>query len=836
MTPVQRLVLIDGHSILYRSFFAFIRNPLRNSRGENTSAPFGFANTVRKVLKELRPDLCAVVFDSPEKTFRDELFAGYKAQRPPAPKELTACLPVVKEMVRAWGMEVFEVPGVEADDVIGTIAELGKRRGLEVVVVSSDKDMLQLVNDQIRVYDPWKETLFGPAEVKEKLGVGPERVADFLALTGDASDNIPGVPGIGPKRALDILKKFKTLTEASEADARLKSAAEALQLSRRLALIRRDARVDVRWEKLKLREPDRNRLVEIYRQLEFSSLLAEFAERQEGQEIAVRVVSAGNGVELRRLQGSRCLGICYEPGQGLWVSGDGETALLLAGDAPEATRWALEAEGPVRCGFEIKEVVKALRRQGFDIRGEVFDLGIGAWLIDPNRKRFGVSDVTASILGRPSDPRTGGERAALFYRIYQALLPQIQALGLAQVARGLEMPLIFVLAGMEERGVKVDLTALSELEETLKDGKAQVEKQIYDCAGIVFNVNSPKQLAEVLFGRLKLPRGRRTKTGYSTSSDVLEGLAHLHPVVRLVLRYRELDKLISTYLVPLREMADKDTHRVHTRFNQTGTSTGRISSSEPNLQNIPIRGELGSRIREGFIADQGMRLISADYSQIELRILAHFTRDERLIEYFKQDRDIHAATAAALLGISPDEVTEEQRRLAKMVNYGIIYGMADWGLSARMDIPVEQARAFIEQYYSKFPGVALWREQVFEQAKQHGFVRTIAGRIRPIPEIMSGDRQTGAAALRAALNAPIQGSAADIIKRAMLAIDQELRSRGFTGGIILQIHDELLVEVEEHRVEQAQEIVRAEMEAAWRLNVPLKVQIGAGRTWGEAHR
>ncbi|NPV14409.1 DNA polymerase I [candidate division WOR-3 bacterium] len=834
---MKRLVLIDGHSVLYRSFFAFIRNPLRNSRGENTSAPFGFANTIRKVIKELKPDLCAVVFDAPGKTFREELFTEYKAQRPKVPDELKASIPVVKEMVQAWGVKVFEVPGVEADDVIGTIAEQGKEQEIEVVVVSSDKDLLQLVDERVKVYDPWKEQFLTPAEVKEKLGVSPEQVPEFLALAGDTVDNIPGVPGVGPKRALDILLKYGGLDEALQRDERLKSYQDVVKTSKQLAVIRCDAPVEFNWEDLKLKEMDREKLVEIYRRLEFNSLLQELTGNEvsgNGEFEGLKVVEFGTE-PLAQILTNRVCGLFFERDKGVWVYGPDRTALCVPIQEPEALVRLGSARDVVFAGFELKGMVKEIMKMGIEELGAFFDVGVGAWLLDPNRKRFEVSDVSAQILGQPIRADSGAEKAALAYKIYQALLPQIQAMGLEPVARELEMPLIFVLARMERRGVKIDINFLARLEQELVEEQKMVERRIHDLAGVVFNVGSPKQLGQVLFERLKLPRGRRTKTGYSTGSDVLTELVEAHPIVKEVLRYRELDKLISTYLNPLRGLAEKKTQRVYTNFNQTGTSTGRLSSSEPNLQNIPIRGELGRKVRRAFVADEGMVLISADYSQIELRILAHFTEDERLIELFEQDEDIHVATAAAILNIPIEAVTEEHRRIAKMVNYGIIYGMGDWGLSSRMDIPVEQARAFIEEYYRKFPGVAKWRERAFDEAQRQGFVRTIAGRIRPVPGVMSPDRQTAEAAQRAALNAPMQGSAADIMKKAMIAIDRRMREMGFEGGIILQIHDELVVEVEEARLDEAREIVKMEMEGAWRLRVPLVVEIGVGRNWGEAH-
>ncbi|MEO0005032.1 MAG: DNA polymerase I [candidate division WOR-3 bacterium] len=834
---MKRLVLFDAHSILYRSFFAFIRNPLRNSKGENTSAVFGFNNTLKKVLRDLRPDYSAVVFDAPGITFRERQYAEYKAQRPKTPDELARSIPVVKDLVRALGLRYLEVPGVEADDVIGTLARRAKEEGLEAVIVSSDKDMLQLVDEGVVVYDPWKERFYQADDVKEKLGVTPEQVPDFLALAGDAVDNVPGVPGIGPKRALALLVKYRTLDEALASDERLRPYENLARLSRDLVVINTRAPVEVEMEMLRPAEPDKEALGKIYRQLEFHSLLRELAGEngQKKAEERVVVVAEYDSARLAQLFKSKAIGFAFEPEKGLWVSLDGNEVMLVPAKEKGVLARVL-AEGQfVLVGFDIKEELKELHRAGFNPQGRLFDTIVGTWLIDPNRKGFSPEDVVAQVLDRTVEIKEGAERAIWALRVYQALLPEIAARGLSTVCEELEMPLIYVLTRMEERGVKIDPDYFRFLNEELLREQREIEKRVWQLAGVEFNIGSPKQLAEVLFNRLKLPKGKRTKTGFSTSSDVLEDLIDAHPIVREVLRYREIDKLCNTYLSPLPALADEKTHRLHTRFNQWGTSTGRLSSSEPNLQNIPIRGEEGRRIRKGFVADKGMLFISADYSQIELRVLAHFTGDERLTAAFARGEDIHAATAAAILGIPLSAVTPEHRRIAKMVNYGLIYGMGDWGLSSRMDIPIEEARAFTQEYFLKFPGVAKWREEITEQARRDGYVRTIAGRIRPVPGILSDNRQQAEMALRAALNAPMQGSSADIMKRAMLNVEAKLNQAGFSGGIILQIHDELLVEVEESRIDEAKEIVRMEMENAWKLRVPLVVEVGVGRNWGEAH-
>jgi DNA polymerase-1 len=782
---------------------------------------------LKRLLKALKPDYCAVVYDAPGRTFRDEKFSEYKMQRPPAPEELPPQMPVVKEMVRAWGIVSFEVSGVEADDVLATLARRFERPGLSVTIATSDKDMLQLVRAGVSVYDPWKEKRFGPEDVKEKLGVGPEQVPDLLALSGDDVDNIPGVPGVGPKRAKEILTRWRTLDQAIENDERVRPHADLARLSRELAQVRIDVEVAAELESLKPGMPDATALQAIFTEMEFRGLAAEVAPQAE-----VRA-------EIREFAGLDSLkkagrfGMCLEPGRGLWVSsGPGVVALVQGSGVQKAL---LSDAKVLRVGFDLKEQVKAAHLCGLDLRGPFFDVGVAAWLSDPNRHTFTPEEVTMQVLGSRVPPLSSEARAAHALTVFGVLEPHLLAMGLGKVATELEMPLVPVLAAMEERGVKVDLASLSQLETQLVQDLKGIERQVYQLAGHEFNIGSPKQLGIVLFEELKLARGKRTKTGYSTSVDVLNELAAQNQVVREVLRHRELTKLCNTYLEPLRTAAREKTHRIHATFNQTGTATGRLSSSDPNLQNIPIRTELGKRIRSAFVAEPGSVLVSADYSQIELRVLAHLSGDEQLAEAFKRGEDIHARTAAAILRKDIANVKPEDRRLAKVVNYGLVYGMGDYGLSWRAEIPIEQARAFLDEYMARFAGVARWRELTIEQAKQNGYVRTISGRVRPTPGITDPNRAVAEATKRYAINAPVQGSAADIIKSAMLRLDERLSGGGFGAGMILQVHDELVFEVPETKLEEAREMIRTEMENAWTLTVPLVVETGAGRTWGEAH-
>jgi DNA polymerase I len=823
---VKRLLLIDGHSVIYRSFFAFIRNPLRNSKGFNTSAVFGFAQTLRKLFRELKPDYCAVVYDAPGRTFRDEKFSEYKMQRPPAPEELPPQMPIVKDMVRAWGISSLEVPGVEADDVLATLARRLAGPGLSVTIITSDKDLLQLVGDGLFVYDPWKDKRYEPDDVREKLGVGPELVPDLLALTGDSSDNIPGVPGVGPKRAKEILERWGSLNAALANDERVHEHAAIARLSLELARVRADVEVAAELDGLKLNPPDAARLQAIFTEMDFRGLAADVAPQAE-VEVKVEVK-----LDLGALKKAGKFGMCLEPGKGLWVSAE-PGAVALVQD-PDSQKVLLDDGAVLKVGFGLKEQIKAAHQAGLELTGPFFDVGVAAWLTDPNRRTFTPEEVTMQVFGNRVPPLSDQARAVHALAIYGALKPQLLAQGLGRVANDLEMPLVPVLAVMEERGMKVDLAGLGRLEAELTTYLQSIERRVYRLAGHEFSIGSPRQLGVVLFEELKLARGKRTKTGYSTSVDILSELAPLHEIVREVLKYRELTKLCNTYLEPLRLAAREKTHRVHATFNQTGTATGRLSSSDPNLQNIPIRTDLGRQIRRAFVAERGNVLISADYSQIELRVLAHLSGDEQLAEAFMRGEDIHARTAAAILKKDISDVKPDDRRLAKVVNYGLVYGMGDYGLSSRADISIEQARAFLDEYMMRFSGVAQWREKTIEEAKQNGYVRTISGRVRPTPGIADKNRAVAEATKRYALNAPVQGSAADIIKSAMLRLEERLGNE-FGTGMILQVHDELVFEVSETRMEEAREVVRDEMEHAWKLVVPLVVEIGAGPNWGEAH-
>ena len=825
---MKPILLVDGHSVLYRSHYAFANRPLRNSRGMNTSAVFGFTNTLRKLLKKWQPEYCAVVFDAPGKTFRHEKFDQYKIQRPPMPEELGAQIPLVKQVVAAMGITSFEVGGVEADDVLGTMARHLSTDGHEVILVTSDKDMLQLVDKLVTTYDPWQDRRLRPPDVRSKFGVEPTRIADYLALTGDASDNVPGVPGIGPKRAVAVLAKHGTLEAAIGEEPRLQSHREVALLSLDLVRIRTDVDVRFELEDARVREESPEELRRLYEELEFGSLLRELPRENEANfetELLKGELDLGD---------ARMVGFSWDPEAGLCFSTDESRIVLVPEEDEVSHRRLLEAEGVLKVCFDLKDALRLAWEQGLDIEPPFMDIGVAAWLVDPNRHSYRAEELLVwggKVVDGGGPPASSAQALSLAKRVR----PELAALGLDDILNEIEMPLVPILARMEQRGLKIDRGYLSELETELEKKQQACQQRIWDAAGTEFNISSPRQLAGVLFDRLGLPKGKKTKTGYSTSVSVLKGLAERHPVVRNVLEFRELAKLCNTYIKPLLQAAHPDTARVHASFNQTGAATGRLSSSNPNLQNIPIRTEIGRRMRAGFVAEEGNVLISADYSQIELRVLAHVSGDEALKAAFVQGEDIHVQTAATVFGCAPESVTPEQRRMAKVVNYGLIYGMGDFGLSSRMEMPLDQARGFLDDYMARFRGVADWRDEVVRQAEAEGYVRTVSGRVRPIPGIAAKNRNVVEAAKRAATNAPIQGSAADIVKKAMISLDNRLLEAGILPGMLVQVHDELLFEVPGGLSETACGIVKEEMEQAWQLDVPLVVDIGTGRDWGEAH-
>jgi len=811
----EKFLLLDAHSIIFRSYFAFIKNPLKNARGENTSGIFGFLNTLEKVKKRLFSEYICLAFDAPGETFRDKVFKEYKATRPAPPKDIPFQIIKVKEIAHYLGIPSFEVEGYEADDVLATLAKKLKGYG-EVYIVSSDKDLLQLVGDNIYIYDAYRDLIYDKEQVVEKIGVPPERVAEYLALTGDNIDNVPGVPGIGPQRAVEILNKYPKLEEAVEQDKRIVEHKDLLSLSKNLVTLECNVPLKFHLGDLRIKEPDIPKLMPILIDLEFHSYIKEIGKRYR-PDIELKEI------EISKINIQGIFGISAEEDKIYLCNKKDYVYFTSLGVAKSL----LANQDIIKVGHNLKEITKHTT-----IKSPIFDLEIATWLLNPNLTSYALEDIGLQYLHNYLET-TPPVNANLSYRLYPIIKEKLEELNLLDLYQNIEEPLVFVLAKMEKRGIKIDIPYLKSLGREIEKMMMEIEEAIYKLAGQRFNINSPKQLSKVLFEDLKLSPTKKTKTHYSTDVEVLQQLSLRHPLPREILRYRELSKINSTYITPLITLVKNS--RIHTTYDQTGTATGRLSSFNPNIQNIPIRSDLGKRIRKGFIADKGFLFISADYSQIELRLLAHITKDSNLIKAFKEGKDIHNHTASLVFNIGEDEVNEQKRRMAKVVNYGLIYGMSDYGLAQGLDIPKEEATQFIETYYALYPDVDKWRIEAINSALDKGYTETLLGRKRPLPDIYSENYNLKEAAKRAAINTPIQGTAADLIKLAMINVEKKLTNAKFKSGLLLSIHDELLFEIEEEKIEEAKRIIKEAMENVMKFDVPIEVTIGIGKNWAEAH-
>jgi len=812
----KKFVLIDAYSIIFRSYFAFIKNPLKNSKGENTSGVFGFLNTLEKIKKRIGSDYMCLAFDTPGETFRDEVYKEYKATRPPAPPDLPFQVEKVKELSQHLGVPYIEFEGYEADDILATCAQQLKDKG-EVYIVSFDKDLLQMVNDTIFVYDAYQDVVYDRRKVVEKIGAPPERIAEFLALTGDNIDNVPGVPGIGPKRALEILKKYPNLEDALKNDKRLVSQRNAVILSRKLVTLECNVPVKITPRDIAVKPCDVDKLMPLLLDLEFYSYIKEIS-KGISPRIEIKRIETLAGIKVKK-----AVGIAEQVGELYLCTAPNTIYQVLA----EHARELLSKRDITKVGYDLKNIVKKV-----DIQPPLFDLSIAAWLCDPNKKAYSLEEITLQHLNT-YPVITPASNAHYSFQLYPLLDAELEEHQEKKLYQEIEEPLVYVLARMEQRGIKIDIPYLNNLGKKIEDDVAKIEKRIYEIAGKRFNINSPKQLSRILFEDLQLRPLKRGKTHYSTNVDVLQQLSTVHPLPDEILSYRELVKTKSTYIDPLVAAAHKG--RIHTSFNQTGTATGRLSSSHPNIQNIPIKTELGRKIRKGFIADKGFSLISADYSQVELRLLAHITKDNNLIDAFSQNKDIHRHTASLIFDISENKVDEKQRRMAKVVNYGLIYGMSDYGLAQGLDIPQEQAVQFIQSYYNLYPEVEEWRNHAIELAEARGYTETLFGRRRPLPDIHSSNYAVREFSKRAAINTPIQGTAADLIKLAMIEVERRLMHEDLKSGLLLSIHDELVFEIEKERIKEAQMIIKESMETVMDLVVPIVVSIGVGDNWDEVH-
>lgn len=812
----KKFILIDAYSVIFRSYFAFIKNPLKNSKGVNTSGVFGFLNTLEKIKKRIGSDYLCLAFDAPGETFRDKVYKEYKATRPPAPPDLPFQVEKVKELSQHLGIPCLELEGYEADDVLATCAQQLKDKG-DVYIVSFDKDLLQMVDATIFVYDAYQDVVYDRKKVVAKIGAPPERIAEFLALTGDTIDNVPGVPGIGPKRAQEILKKYPTLEEALKNDKRLASQQDIVTLSRKLVTLECNVPLKIIPRDLAVGPCDTDKLMPLLLDLEFYSYIKEIS-KGISPRIEIKKVKT-----LAEIEAEKVIGIAEHAGELYFCTSPNIVHKIL----PEHAQELLCNRDITKVGYDLKDLAKKV-----ELHSPLFDLSIARWLCDPNKKAYSLEEITLQYL-HTYPAITPASKAHFSFQLYPLLDAELEEHQEKKLYQEIEEPLIYVLAQMEQRGIMIDIPYLNRLGKEIEDDVAAIKSRIYKIAGKKFNINSAKQLSHILFKDLQLKPTKRGKTHYSTSVEVLQGLSSIHPLPEKILSYRELVKIKSTYIDPL--IAAAQNGRIHTSFNQTGTATGRLSSSQPNIQNIPIRTELGRKIRKGFIADQGFSLISADYSQVELRLLAHITRDKNLIDAFTENKDIHRHTASLIFDISEDNVDEKQRRMAKVVNYGLIYGMSDYGLAQGLDIPQEQAVQFIQSYYNLYPEVERWRNQAIELAEAKGYTETLFGRKRPLPDLHSSNYAAREFSKRAAINTPIQGTAADLIKLAMIDVERRLLHGNFRSGLLLSIHDELVFEIERERIEEAQMIIRESMETVIDLAVPIAVSIGVGDNWEEVH-
>ena len=867
-----RLFLVDGHGYIYRAFFAL--PALTTSKGLATNAVYGFTTMLLKIVREQQPDYLAVAFDSAGPTQRHTEFEAYKAHRPAMPDPLTRQLPYIQRMVEAFAIPALIVDGIEADDLIGTIARQAEARGLDVTIVTGDKDMLQLVSPQVRVYDTLKEKIYGPSDVRERFGVAPELVPDVLGLMGDSVDNIPGVPGIGEKTAIKLVSEFggveAILTRLKEVrqpkvQAALKQHAEQARLSRRLATIAVDCPIQLDLDKFQRRDPDVAQLTTLCRELEFTSLLKTLAPAATTIPIRHDVVDKpaefAHVVEHARAAGTLTLVTAWSSGRpaeadlvalayaigpderGVVVPPGARTELgqeSLPNNAIDHLSTLLADPDVTLRGHDLKPLVAWAIRRGIPVRTPIWDTMLAAYLLNPNRPDQRLAPVVLDYLSRPlapdgDHPGTLVDWCDATHALVKDLEARIVAEGQTDVLNRIELPLIPVLAQMECHGIRVDgemLLALGKEIETQMDG---MMRRLHALAGGEFNLNSPKQLADILFNRLGLTPIKKTKTGYSTDESVLTQLASQHELPAEILAYRQLAKLKSTYVDALPTLISPRTGRIHTTYHQAVAATGRLSSVDPNLQNIPIKGPMGRRIRAAFIADPGCVLVSADYSQIELRILAHLSGDERLIEAFATDGDIHTDTARTIFNLPTGEITPSMRRAAKTVNFGIIYGISAFGLAEQLGVSQAEAKRYIDEYFAHYHGVKAFVDATIAKARADGAVTTLLGRKRPIPELASSTPGQRGFGERSAVNSPIQGSAADIIKLAMVKIHDRLSREALNARMLLQVHDELVFEVASGDVDALKALVKTEMESAYPLSVPMRVDIGVGPTWADAH-
>jgi len=886
----ETVYLIDGTAYIHRAYHA-IRG-LNNSAGLPTNAIFGFTRMLIKLIQDRKPAFAGMFFDAKGPTFRHEIYTDYKANRPPMPEDMAVQIPYIKEVTTGFNLPVIEMEGYEADDLIGTLARQAEEKRFEVVMVTGDKDFMQLVTEHTVIWDPMKDVRIDKAHIMESLGIPPDKIIDMMGLTGDTADNIPGVPGIGPKTASMLIKEFQdleTLYNKVDTIARKKQRENLIAfkdqafLSRKLATIRTDAPVSFEIDRFNVQEPDKAKLGNLFKAFEFRQLQELFPEAQDLSQKHYRAVVDDKGLDelIRALESADSFALDTETtsqdpmlaslvGMSFSLRPDEALYLPFAHDAAprqldrkntlNRLKPVLEDPNHRKIGQNIKYDWIVLKRSGVDLAGVCFDTMLASYLLNPSKRAHNLDQIARDFLDhktiRYEDLFERGKKNKRFQTVpldkavpyacedadialmaRNVLAPKLESLGLSNLMMTVEMPLIPVLVKMEMRGVRVDSDRLQRLSSDFSHQLDRIESDIYATAGEEFNIKSSQQLSHILFEKLKLPVVKKTKkkTGRSTDVDVLTALASQHELPALILSHRSLAKLKSTYTDALLMLIHPETGRIHTSYNQTVTATGRLSSSEPNLQNIPIRTEEGLQIRSAFIPEKGWQMISADYSQIELRILAHYSEDEILIRAFLDEEDIHTRTACEVFGISSDQMTPELRRQAKAINFGIIYGMSPFGLSKQLGISQKMAKMYIDNYFSRYSGVKRFLDQTVDSARKTGMTSTLLDRIRLLPDINSANPNTRGFAERIAINTPIQGTAADLIKIAMIRVDEAFQKRNLKSAMLLTVHDELVFEAPPDEIETVERLVKEVMEGIWDLRAPLKVNIATGENWAAAH-
>lgn len=858
MEKKEELILIDGNAFLYRAFYAL--PSFTNMEGIPTGAVYGFIRMLIGLLRKEEPQYIACAFDKGRRTFRHRKSKDYKANRPTMPEELVTQIPLVKETLEAFRIPVFEEEEYEADDLLGTLAKKGEKEGLRVKIITGDKDLLQLVSSSIFVLRPKKgisgHHLFDEKEVKKEFGVSPSQIVDLLALAGDSSDNISGVPGIGPITAKALIKEFDSLENLlknlKELSLKKRELIERYipqaKLSKELATIITSVPIELNIEELKVKEPDKDILFSLFKKLNFKGLMKEFSLRQPQkanykdyneittyqnlEDLVSKLKKTSFALAVKKNENSEGIAFSLREGASYWLPL--QQTKIKKNLIIDKLSHILEDSKIKKTAHNFKKLIFKIKEWEINLDGLNFDTELAAYLLNPLASDYSLRDLSLNYLGiDPGQEFHPVKRAKLTGKLAFLLEKKLKEENLWDLFLKVEIPLVEVLVEMQERGIKVNKVTLEEFLQDIKKRGEKLKEEIYQEVGERFNINSSKQLGKILFERLNLPPIKKTKTGYSTDEEVLQALCLIRPSLAKILEYRRLFKLETSYIKPLPGLINPKTGRIHTSFNQTVTATGRLSSSRPNLQNIPIRNKLGERLRKAFPAEKGWLFISADYSQIELRLLAHLSRDTNLKSAFLRGEDIHRQTAAEIFQVLPLQVTAQMRRKAKIVNFGILYGISPYGLSRDMGISQKEAEEYIQRYFERYPKVKEYIDRTLEKARKQGYVTTLMGRKRSLPEILVSNRKRREFAERTAINSPIQGGAADLVKLSMVNLHRRLKKENCHAYIILQIHDELLLEAPENQTEMVRKIVKQEMEQVMKLSVPLIVNTKIGENWGD---